>query len=133
MQGSKASPEDMNSAIDEVVKKLKTKIENLDNNTLQQYKASMIAEVNKDDTNLLERSNSVWMEIANGSFEFDRKNNLISEINKASVTDVIQLFNQVFYNNVNKLSIQVKYVIKKFSYTETKRKFLKQTELKFIL
>lgn len=98
----------MDKEIDEVILKLKGKLEELDSNTLEQYKQSLISEISKPDTNLKERTNSVWVEITNMSYDYERTERLKEVIKTIQTKDLLTLFNQIFFTNVNKLSIQVK-------------------------
>jgi secreted Zn-dependent insulinase-like peptidase len=107
VQGSKITPEKMNIEIDEVLKLVRTKLEELEEDQLNDYKDTLIAELNKKNNNLKERSEVVWKEIYENSLDFNRRYKLIEELKSITIEDLIQHFVETFYTNVRKMSIQV--------------------------
>jgi len=80
VQGSKASPEVLNQKIDEVILQAKEIIINLNNNQLEEFKNSIKIELRKPDNNIKERSDRIWREISEGTFEFNRRETLYNEL-----------------------------------------------------
>jgi secreted Zn-dependent insulinase-like peptidase len=74
---------------------------------LNDYKDTLIAELNKKNNNLKERSEVVWKEIYENSLDFNRRYKLIEELKSITIEDLIQHFVETFYTNVRKMSIQV--------------------------
>lgn len=107
VQGSKITPEKLNIEIDEVLKLVRTKLEELEEDQLNEYKDTLIAELNKKNNNLKERSELVWKEIYENSLDFNRRYKLIEELKNITIEDLIQHFVETFYTNVRKMSIQV--------------------------
>jgi len=107
VQGSKTTPHKMNLEIDEVLKLVRNKLEELEEDQLNDYKETLIAELNKRNNNLKERSEIVWKEIYENSLDFNRKYKLIEELKNITIEDLIQHFVDTFYTNPKKLSVQV--------------------------
>jgi len=107
LQGSKSTPNKMNSDIDEVIELVKKRLDSLESDQFNEFKENLAVQLMKSSNNLKESSDHVWEEILNGSFEFNRRYDLFDELKNIKKDDVIRLFHEVFYQNVRKLSIQI--------------------------
>ena len=100
-------PNGLDKEIDNVIILVKDKIDNLTEDKLDELKKSIKNELLKKDTNLSERTERVWGEILDNSLEFERKAKLLTAIDGISKKDLINLFQKTFFDNPNKLSLQI--------------------------
>lgn len=106
VQGSKERPNLMDVDIDNVISIIKTNIYNLTEVTLNEYKEIVKEELNKNDANLKERSNKMWNEIYEGSYDFERNKALLRDIDGINKDDLIEQFKRVFTQD-RKISIRI--------------------------
>lgn len=59
------------------------------------------------DTNLKERSDRIWKEISENSYEFNRRELLLKELDSIKKEEVLNIFDEIFINNPKKISIQI--------------------------
>jgi insulysin len=107
VQGSKATPATINIEIDTVIRMARNRLEELEDDQLAENKETLIAEISKRENNLKERSDYVWKEIYENSQDFNRRYDLIEELKFVTKQDLIETFDNIFYINVNKLSVQL--------------------------
>ena len=107
MQGTKKTPEFIDLEIDRIVEMLKEKVKNLKGSTLRGYILSIRNQIVKDDENLGERFGKIWGEIVENTLEFDRKSKLLEELEKIKIGDLREVFENIFYSNPRKLSLQM--------------------------
>ena len=102
----------MNAYIETVLLKGKDKITATIEMDLDGYKNTLITQINKKDENLMGRTNRLWKEIVLNSLDFDRKAKLLEAIEKITLSDINDLFKDVFIKNPKFLSIQVISIVK---------------------
>ncbi len=107
MQGTKEIPENIDKIIDLVLKIGKEKIISMTEEDLAGYKKTLINQFKHKDETLLKRSSRIWREILLSLNDFNRKSNLIKEIEKITISDINLLFNKIFIQSPSKLSVQV--------------------------
>lgn len=107
VQGSKTTPDEVNVEIDTVLNWARNRLVEMEEDQLNEYKETLLAELNKKENNLKERSGLVWKEIYENSLDFNRKYKLIDDLKYITRDDLIESFDSTFYRNVNKLSIQI--------------------------
>ena len=108
IQGTKATPDVMNHEIDNVISLLSEKVKTMTQTTVDQYKESIHMMLFKPEDNLKERSMGIWNEIKEDSYSFKRKEKLNEELAKIKAKEVISAFNNIFFNDPKKISIQVR-------------------------
>jgi len=101
----------MNKDIDEVLRKAKEKIDAMSEDDLSGYKDTLTTQIKHRDENLLKRANRIWKEIITSSNDFHRKSKLLDALSKINLTDINNIFKEIFINSPNKLSIQVLFVL----------------------
>ena len=88
---------------------------NLTQNHVEEYKKSINMMLFKPEDNLKERSSLYWNEIHENSFFFDRKFKLSEQLKNITVYDIKKAYRDIFINNPQKLSIQVKFLLLSYS------------------
>ena len=108
VQGSKKEPNLVDNLIDDIIKtKLSNIINDLDDYKLNKVKDNIRTELLKDYTNLSSKSDEIWNEIINNTFNFNRRKLLLNQIDYVTINDIKKEFDVIFFKNPNKLSIQI--------------------------
>lgn len=107
VQGTKENPDKMNIEIDNVLVKLNDTIRSLNETELENHKSSLKNELIKPHENLNERFLDIFREIELGTFDYERKYKLVKEVPLISLNDIISAFQNIFFRNPRKLSIQL--------------------------
>lgn len=110
------TPDQLNIEIDKVTDSLRSNIMKLKEDTLSEYKLSIINLIFKSDNNIAERATLIWNEIIEETYDFDRKSKLNKELAGITIKDVLELFENSFFANPHKLSIQVISIKKRYSH-----------------
>lgn len=80
---------------------------NLQTPKLIAYKNALRNQILKQEDNLSQRFNKIWYEIESNTFEFDRKNQLLKELETITLSDLQNAFDSIFYKSPKKLSLQM--------------------------
>eukprot|EP00340_Litonotus_pictus_P004000 CAMPEP_0170526434 /NCGR_PEP_ID=MMETSP0209-20121228/11842_1 /TAXON_ID=665100 ORGANISM="Litonotus pictus, Strain P1" /NCGR_SAMPLE_ID=MMETSP0209 /ASSEMBLY_ACC=CAM_ASM_000301 /LENGTH=269 /DNA_ID=CAMNT_0010816233 /DNA_START=2473 /DNA_END=3278 /DNA_ORIENTATION=- len=108
IQGRTKTPDEMNTDIDiatEMV--LNDKISKISEDDLNLFKSNLKEILNKEYVNLKEKSDEIWKEIESKSYDFNRKKELMKAMLNITLSQVKDLFSEIFFNKPNKLSIQL--------------------------
>lgn len=108
VQGRTKTPDEMNLAIDGVLELVnKTRISQLKDSEFKSFKNNIKEILNKEYTNLSEKTEEIWKEIDLKTYDFTRKYKLISTLDTLTIREVQDLFEDIFFKNPNKLSVQL--------------------------
>ncbi len=82
-------------------------IVNLKQYQFNSFLSSIRNELLAKDNNLKERSDRIWTEISGNTFEFNRRDLLIKELDSIKKEEVLNIFDEIFVNSPKKISIQI--------------------------
>jgi insulysin len=105
VQGAKKAPLDIDKAIDEVVLKAAEKISECKEEKFEKVRSAIKERLTKKDDNLKERASRIWREINDGTYEFNRTNDLIKSLEQIDSSTLKIFFENLFINNPAKLTI----------------------------
>ena len=107
VQGRKETPDKVDLAIDKVTEKLKTRIDSLTQNEISAFKDNLKALIVKENVNLKEKTDDIFKEIVLETYDFNRKQMLLSTLETIVKNDVVSMFEKVFFSEPAKLSVQI--------------------------
>ena len=107
--GNKRSINEMNIDIDKVLLIIKSKIANMTDSEFELVVKNVKKELTVRENTLKERANIAWREIINGENNFERKKEMIEEIDSGyhSIEEMREMFEDIFIENPKKISIQL--------------------------
>ena len=82
-------------------------IVNLKQYQFNSFLSSIRNELLAKDNNLKERSDRIWTEISGNTFEFNRRDLLIKELDSIKKEEVLNIFDEILVNSPKKISIQI--------------------------
>lgn len=104
VQGSKKGPLDIEKSINDVFLLSKDKLANC-KEKFNEVKLSIKDRLKKKDDNLKERSNRIWREITENTYEFNRGIELLKIVDTIEHEKLIEFFDDTFFLNPRKLTI----------------------------
>lgn len=123
--GNKKSIDEINKDIDQVLLQIQQKIDDITSNEFTMIISLLKKELKTRESNLKERSMSAWDEIYMNNLNFERKEQIIKDIDNLTIEDIANWFNYLFISNVKKISVQL-YTQK--NYENEKEKFRDEEE-----
>jgi secreted Zn-dependent insulinase-like peptidase len=104
VQGSKKVPLEIEKSINDVFLLAKDKL-TLCKEKFEEVKLSIKDRLKKKDDNLKERSNRIWREITENTYEFNRGSELLKNVDSLEHDKLIKFFDDTFFQNPKKLTI----------------------------
>ena len=125
--GNKKNINEMNIDIDKVLLIAKSKIANMTESEFDLVLKNIKKELNVRENTLKDRANVAWSDIINGKNNFERKKELIEEIDSGyhSIEGIQSMFDNIFIENPRKISIQL--------YTKENQTLLSQDKEEYYL
>lgn len=105
VQGTKKLPMEVDNSINEVILLAEDKLKKCEISGFEEAKKTIKENLLKKDDNLKERSLRLWKEIYFNTYEFDRYEKLLQNIESIKFAEVFNLFKNVFFENPNRLTI----------------------------
>lgn len=81
------------------------KIEACNGNKFEEVKRAIKTKLMRKDDNLKERSGRIWKEIFQGTYEFNRSQDLIAALDELEYKVMLNLFKNIFFENPNVITI----------------------------
>lgn len=92
IQSSSATPDQLQSDIEEFIESALAIVESIDEEELAGYKQSLLVKLLKKDQKLSDRTNRYWREIDRGYDDFDSREQLAAAIREVTSKDLLQVF-----------------------------------------
>ena len=111
IQSNNSNPNKLNCRIETFLKSFKSFIDNMDENTFEINKKSVINNLLEKPKTIYEQNNKYWREIRNSRYQFEREINLAKEIENIKKEDILLFYNEFINsdksdNSRTKLTIQ---------------------------
>lgn len=90
VQSNIAAPQAILSAIDEFIQQFPLVLLELSEQSWNQTKSSLMAQIMDKDRSLQEKSKRFWVSISNGDINFDQRERILSELKNIQRTDVLR-------------------------------------------
>eukprot|EP01017_Pseudomicrothorax_dubius_P015814 TRINITY_DN1805_c0_g5_i4.p1 TRINITY_DN1805_c0_g5~~TRINITY_DN1805_c0_g5_i4.p1 ORF type:complete len:245 (+),score=71.64 TRINITY_DN1805_c0_g5_i4:65-799(+) len=107
IEGSAAPPDQMNKDIEDFLTVFQTKLENLDEKELQHMKDAVIQTIEQNGKSNEQRTERYWSDILQGEINVGTIDALKAKVPTITKQTLLQVYRQVFQQDVRKLSIQV--------------------------
>ena len=106
VQGSTKTPDFMDLRIENLIKKMRERIQNTDNAKFEKLKLSIARKVGKRDKNIKKRTFRLWNEIVLKRYYFNMKKLAKSFAKTIKLEDVLKFFDKMVSKDLRKLSVQ---------------------------
>ncbi len=104
VQGNKETPDKVDKLIEKFLKEAAKGLKEMD---FEQYRSSYVTKLENKIQKLKDQSDEESKQVLKGIEEFDERKKMIKIVKAATKEDMIKFYEDIFKNNVKKLSIQM--------------------------